>query len=418
MNENTITRLKRRSKDYKKYILDVINDYNTNGKKTVLLTCDSYFPTVDGVINVVDNYAKELSKVMNVMLLTSDFKGDVYTNGYPAIGIASMYSKKLQYQIPLPMLSNDYKHYLKKLRIDIIHCHSPFTVSRIAMRLHKQRKIPLVSTFHSLSKYDFQRYAKPFVNFMMKYILKCYNSSDEVWSMNQKCIDALHEYGYQGKTFIIPHGTVPHLSGNYAEMRSFTRKKYNVDDNGLFFIFVGRLIVHKNVHFIVDVLSELKEKGLDFKMLFVGDGPEKQRLAKHITKNGLDSQVEIVDNIHDINGLDPIYAAADMLLFPSYYDTFALVKIEAAYQNTPTAFIENCPAGSRIKHGENGFVFEHDVQKYASGVYEAVKDREYLKTVGENAHRDLYVTWQDIVPKVYDRYLYIIDESNKAKINK
>lgn len=405
--------MKRRSKEYKQYISKVIDEYNTNGKKTALLTCDTYFPVVDGVVNVVDNYARELSKQMNVMLLVPEFKGSIYLNGYPAIAVKSGYSKKMQYQIPLPMLSRDHTHYLKKLRIDIIHCHSPFTVGRVAMKLSKQRHIPLITTFHSLYKYDFQKYAKPLVNFMLKYIVRCYDASREVWTMNDECVNILREYGYYGKTFVLPHGILPVETSDYDAVRSATRAKYNVDDNKLLFIFVGRLVTDKNIHFLADALAKLKEKGLNFKMLFVGNGPEKQQLEKHIVKNGIGDVVEIVGSIFDLAVLDSIYAAADLLLFPSYYDTFALVKVEAAARNTPTAFIKNCPAGSSIKHGVNGYVFEHDVDKFADGVYEISQDREKLKTVGEHANRDLYVTWQDIVPKVYARYIEIIQNSNK-----
>ena len=415
MSESTVTCKKRRSKEYKQYILDVIKDYNTNGKITVLLTCDTYLPVVDGVVNVVDNYAKELSKLMNVMLLVPDCKGNVYMDGAPAIGIMSSYSKKLQYQVPLPMLSSDCKRYLNKLRIDLIHCHSPFTVGRVAMKLHKQRDIPLITTFHSLYKYDFQKYASPFVNFMLKYIVKCYDCSNEVWTMNNECVNVLHEYGYHGKTFIIPNGIDSRPLPNYEEVRRVTRAKYVNDDNKLLFVFVGRLVAPKNIHFIVDVLANLKEKGLDFKMLFVGDGPERQQLEKHIATSKLNDNVAVIGSVRDTNLLNCIYAASDLMLFPSYYDTFALVKVEAASQNTPTAFIENCPACSDITNGVNGFIFPHDVEKFADGIYQAVQNRDKLREIGTNAKRDLYVTWEDIISKVYCRYNEVIQNSKNKQ---
>ena len=36
---------KRRSKEYKNYLRYVLNEFNTNGRKTVLMTCDTYSPS-------------------------------------------------------------------------------------------------------------------------------------------------------------------------------------------------------------------------------------------------------------------------------------------------------------------------------------------------------------------------------------
>ena len=410
---NNVPEMKIRSKEYKKYILDAIDEFNSNGKKTVLVVCDNFFPVIDGVVNTVDNYARILSKDMNVMLLVPSYKGTIGVYSYPVIGVTSGFSQKLNNQVALPMFDPRYKKYLKKLRIDIIHCHSPFLMSRIAMRLHKKRNIPMVTTFHSLYKYDFEANAKPLVNFLLRFIAKCYNASDEVWTMNTQCVDILKEYGYNGKTYVLPHGVSTLPSTCYEQERSNMRQKLGVKDDELLFIFVGRLVAAKNVHFTVDVLANLKQRGLKFKMLFVGDGHEKSTLTKQIDALDLADEVTLIGQINSKDELTHIYAAADMLLFPSYYDTFALVKVEAASRYTPAAFIENCPAGSNVANNVNGYIFPQDVTAYADGIYNAVQDRESLEQVGKNAFRDLYKTWDEIVAKVAIRYNEVIDEHNK-----
>lgn len=412
MTERNITHLKRRSKEYKQYISNVINEYNTNGKKTVLLTCDTYFPTVDGVVNVVDNYARELSKQMNVMLLVPEYKGSVYMNGYPAIGVKSGYSKKMQYQIPLPMLGRDHKRYLKKLRIDIIHCHSPFTIGRVALRLHKQRKIPLVSTLHSQYKRDFEKQAKLLVPFLLRYILKLFRCSDEVWTMHTASRDTLLSYGHKGDIVLMPNATSLSHACDYDAERKTARAKYINGEDKLLFVFVGRLVEAKNIFFIVDVLAELKRRGLEFKMIYAGNGPDKSKLEKKIEQNNLTDEVTLIGHVERTE-VAQIYSAADLFLFPSMYDVSSLVQIEAASRFTPTVFAEGSVTSCTVTNGVNGYVFPCDVVKFADGVYEAVRNRESLQTVGENANRDLYVTWQDIVPKVYARYVELIEKSKK-----
>ena len=414
MNECTITPHKRRSKEYQQYIQSVINDYNTNGKKTVLLTCDSYFPVVDGVVNVVDDYAKELSKLMNVMVLAPDFKGKVYMNVYPTIGVKSGYSKKMQYQVPLPFLSNDYKKYLKKLRIDLIHSHSPFTVGRVALRLHKRRKIPLVSTFHSQYKRDFEIQAKPFLPILMNFILKSYKGSDEVWTMHTASRDTLLSYGYKGDVVLMPNATSLLPASDYEAERNATRAKYLPDQDTLLFIFVGRLIASKNIFFIVDVLAELKKRGLRFKMIFAGNGPDKAKLERKIAEKNLTDEITLLGQV-DRTEISQIYSAADLFLFPSMYDVSSLVQIEAASRYTPTVFAEGSVTSCLVTNGVNGYIFPCDVKQFADGVFQAVNDTATLDNIRNNAYNDLYITWKQIIEKVYERYVKLIEKNKNIQ---
>ena len=409
----SVTEMKIRSKQYKQYILDKIEEFNTNGKKTLLITCDAFFPVVDGVVRVIENYATLLQDKMNVMLLTPCYKGKIGVYSYPVIGVKSGFSKRLNNQVPLPMFDVNYRRYLKKLRIDVIHCHSPFTVGRVAMRLSKQRKIPLVCTFHSQYKRDFQQQAKVFTNFMMRYIMKCFNSSTETWTMHAASRDTLLSYGYKGKVKLMPNGTSMLPANNYAEERNTGRAKYMTDTNVPLLIFVGRLTIQKNILFIVDVLAELKRRKQPFKMLYVGDGPEKDHLERKIEAEGLADQIQLVGK-KTKEELQEIFSAADLFLFPSLYDVSSLVQVEAASRYTPAAFVEGSVTSCTVTDGVNGFILPHDVQLYADGVCKVLQNPKLLAEVSQNAYKDLYVTWEDLMKDVYARYMQLIEES-KAK---
>lgn len=403
-----------RSKDYKKLLLEIIDEYNSNGKKTVLITCDTFFPTVDGVVMVIDNYAHRLSKHMNVMMLVPDFKGMVCMKGYPVIGVNSGYSAKLHNQVPLPMFHVSFRRLLKRLRIDIVHCHSPFTISRVAMSIHRKRKIPLVNTFHSQYKQDFEKQAKAFVPLLMKYVMRCYNSSNEVWTMHSASRDTLLSYGYKGNVRLIPNGTSILPSPNYVSERNAARRKFDVDDETVLFVFVGRLVTQKNILFIADVLAELKRRGLNFKMLFAGDGPDKDKLEKKLIDEQLTDRVRLLGQL-DKDGVTEIYSAADMFLFPSLYDVSSLVQVEAASRYTPTVFAKGSVTSCTVTDGVNGYIFPAETKAYADGVCNALGDKEKLREIGQNAFRDLYVKWDDIVEQVYKRYIELIEENDKKQ---
>ncbi len=403
------------SKEYKRLLFDIIDEYNNNGKKTVLLTCDAYFPVVDGVVNVLDNYARKLSQKMNVILLVPDFKGKVRMNGYPIIGVNSGFSKRLNYQVPLPMLHVRFRRYLRRLRIDIVHCHSPFTISRLAMDLHRKRCVPLVNTFHSQYKQDFEKQAKIFVPLLMKFIMRCFNSSSEVWTMHQASRDTLISYGYKGNIRLVPNGTDIAPSADYPAERRAARKRWSVDNDTVLFVFVGRLVTQKNILFTADVLFLLKQKGLKFKMIFAGSGPDRNKLEERIAQHGLTDDVRLVGQV-DKEVLTSIFSAADMFLFPSLYDVSSLVQVEAASRYTPTAFVEGSVTSCTVTDGVNGYIFPAEVNQYAEGVYNALQNKAKVEEIGKNAYRDLYITWDDVIDKVYNRYLELIEEA-KSKQN-
>mgnify|MGYP000071587672 FL=1 len=48
------------NKKYRDYIMNKIEEFNNNGKHTIVYFCDTFYPIIDGVIKVLDNYASLL----------------------------------------------------------------------------------------------------------------------------------------------------------------------------------------------------------------------------------------------------------------------------------------------------------------------------------------------------------------------
>lgn len=109
-----------------------------------------------------------------------------------------------------------------------------------------------------------------------------------------------------------------------------------------------------------------------------------------------------------------INARADLLCFPSLYDNFGLVKVEAAAYKTAGVFIKNSCAGYGVTDGVNGYLSENTTQQFAEKIIRALSDRENLKKVGENASRDLYISWSDCADLLLKR-LYEIVKEHKEK---
>lgn len=400
---------KRRSKAYKQFLKDVAAEYNGNGKPTVLMVCDTFFPVFDGVINVLDNYCKNLKEHVNVLVLVPAYRGRVYVRDYPVIGVPNLYSKKLGYNVVLPGAARCYKKFFSSVRIDLIHCHSPFFLGRIALRMHKKKGIPMVTTFHSQYRQDFVKYVGegPLTNFLMRFIMKVFSGSDELWTMQPAVGEVARSYGYEGKMRFLPNATVFRESEDYERERLLAREKFDADGN-LLFIFVGRLVAQKNILFLAEVLGELKRRGLAFRMLFVGEGPDHVKLVKKLKEEDVEDRCTFVGHVSDRSVLEEIYAAADLFLFPSLYDTNSLVQVEAASRYTPTAFAAGSTTSCNVTDGVNGYIFPCEREAFAEGVMQAVADREKLEEMGKNAHRDLYITWEGVVARAEAYYREII----------
>ena len=102
---------------------------------------DNFYPTVDGVVSVIDNLAKMLSKFNDVTVVvpyTSSFDED-YTRPYNVIRIKSLPIPFSEYRVAKirPRFTKDYRKLLKE-KFDIIHIHSPFTIGYLGLRIAKK----------------------------------------------------------------------------------------------------------------------------------------------------------------------------------------------------------------------------------------------------------------------------------------
>lgn len=412
MDQEIASHPKRRDPKYRAQLKRIAEEFNANGKPTVAMACDSFFPLVDGVVNVLDNYARLLYGDVNVIVLAPTVKGRVWERGYPVLGVTSLYSKRLNYQIALPAFDRFCARYLKTLRIDLIHCHSPFFLGRYMLKLHKKRGIPLLSTFHSQYKRDFERYAGARLSrLLLRFIMKVFNGSDEVWTMHEASKETLLGYGYRGAVKLIPNGTSFPPSADYERERREAREFYGAD--GPLFLFVGRIVEQKNVLFLADVLAELQSRGVAFRMIFAGDGPDRPQLEKRLKQSGTEGRVRMLGHVSDPETLSRLYAAADLFLFPSLYDVSSIVQIEAASRRTPAVFAEGSVTSRTVTDGVNGFLLPCDVKGFADGIERILRDGETLARVSENAYRDLYVTWEEVVAKAKQGYLELIEKTQQ-----
>lgn len=369
---------------------------------------DSYYPVVDGVITVVDNYARRMNSNGNkCTVFTSKDKG--YKNislPYDVVRCDSLAFKENIYGVPLPFL--DYKFYkeLKQTDLDIVHVHSPAPVGWMGMSYAKEKQVPTIVSFHSkfydhilqVVKTDF------LTKIPMKVILETYEKADFVWAVSQASGEVLREYGYKGSYDVVDNG---------CEMQEyfFTQEEKNALDETLgigqdvpVFLFVGQIINHKNIKFSLDALKLAKDKGFKFKFILAGTGYNFDEIKEHSEKIGLKDDVKFLGAIHDREELSKMYSRADIFLFPSSYDNAPLVVMEAASCQTPSIVMKGSTTAEKIQDGVNGFVTSDSLTEYAGKIVESVKDIHKLKTIAKNAKDTVGQSFDKVAEDVLNRY--------------
>ena len=386
-------------------------------KITIGLFNDSFYPITDGVINVVDNYARLLSKRANVIVFVPSYPNNYYddtTLPYKVVRCKSIKIPFLDYSLPMPKLDVKFLKELKKYNLDIVHIHSPFTIGATGVKYAKKHNIPCIATMHSQFKKDIMRFTKSELasDKLLKEIIKVFNSCDECFAVNKEVARIFYEdYHCKRYPLVMNNATNMKRLDDFKKASKYINKKHNIKSNENVFLFVGRLNLLKNILFIVDSLAALKEKRpkLKFKMLFVGSGQDEYKLVKHINKLKLEKDIILCGKIMDRTELAYYYARADLFLFPSTYDASSIVQIEAASQETPTIFLKNTATASTVIDNVNGYISENSTGAFSDRIIDAIEDKKSYEKICKNAYIDLYKTWDETIDKVYDAYIDLIN---------
>jgi glycosyltransferase involved in cell wall biosynthesis len=275
------------------------------------------------------------------------------------------------------------------------------------MSIAKKREIPFIMSFHSKFREDFTRSVKSpiVVDWMIRHIMEVYEAADEVWISQEAVEEVLRCYGYKGKTEIVELGNDFAAMSNRETLRAKKRDELGVAPETPLFLFVGQQIVEKNIPFLLDSLTLLD---FPFRMILVGEGYGLESFREQVLANGQQELISFTGSITDREELAGYYAAADLFLFPSLYDTAGLVIREAAALRTPSLLIEGSTAATAIQDNVNGFVAPHDTNAYASRVTEITRNKALLQRVALGAEKTLTRSWEDISREVFDRYQHLI----------
>ena len=254
-------------------------------------------------------------------------------------------------------------------------------------------------------------YKNPIYQLYLKLFLK--KSSDKYVTISRGTDEALAARGIKGSTIITPGIDITDTDISNIDLKSDFLSKYNINENNLIMLTVGRLVKRKGVEwFINNVMSEFKGKKITY--LVIGDGEERSNIDKAIINNGLENQVHMLGRVSD-EELAACYRYADVFIMPNIHvnndmEGFGIVAVEASLKGL--IVIASGIEGIRdaVKDGKNGYLLtSEDPQSFISKIESIMNNLEkYKAQTNEFAEytRNNFA-WKNICKKYADLILEV-----------
>ena len=179
-------------------------------------------------------------------------------------------------------------------------------------------------------------------------------------------------------------------------------------------LYVGKIEPRRNSYLLLDILDKLSDKYDDIHMLVIGSGEKaylnewKTRAEKLIAK-GVLTYIEKMSQTE----LRTVYKNADLMVFPSNYEIFGMVILEAMYFDLPVISSDNGGSDTLITDGIDGVIVDKfDAESWVKKISKLHDDKEKyenLKTNLISKDHSIY-TWDGIAA----RYL---SELRKEELN-
>jgi len=159
---------------------------------------------------------------------------------------------------------------------------------------------------------------------------------------------------------------------------------------------IGRFSESKNHLFLLKVLKQMVEKDSSYIALLVGDGPLRKSIELEVERLGLENHVRFLGVRSDIPNL---MSAFDIFLFPSKFEGFGIVLLEAQCSGTPCIVADTVPNSTDMGLGLVTYLpLEERVDKWCDSlknslVIEKPNNHSILKNVsklGFNIHDNVH----------------------------
>ena len=226
----------------------------------------------------------------------------------------------------LPRVVYRFYSILRNGSFDLVHTHGYFA-DICALPVARLLGICTLSTCHGYISGDnkLRTYNK-----LDKYFLRL---CDKIIAVSEGVRNELIRGGIKNsKIVVIPNAVEP--SSNEAELSHRNDKRFslNIAPDDFVVGYLGRLSQEKGVNYLIDAVSEIRDSGVQVKLVIVGDGPERDSLEHKVKNNGLENLVVFAGFQEDIKIWLQIF---DVFVLPSLTEGTPMALLEAMAMRVP-----------------------------------------------------------------------------------
>ncbi|MEN0106647.1 MAG: glycosyltransferase family 1 protein [Pseudomonas sp.] len=270
----------------------------------------------------------------------------------------------------------------KRQRPDVLYIATEGPLGLSALRAARRLRIPVISGFHT----NFQQYSSHYGLGLLTRLLTNYLR----WFHNRSQLtlvpSASQSLELQRRSFervhLLARGVDSQLF-HPAKRSSALRTEWDLAEDEVAVLHVGRIAVEKNLSLLVRSFRALQQRHPEQRMrlILVGDGPQRAALQKELPD-------AVFCGMQRDQALAAHYASADLFLFPSLSETFGNVLLEALASGLAVVAFDQAAAGQHIRHGHNGaLAMPGDEAAFIDSASWLLEDPETLRRVRLNARQ-------------------------------
>ena len=285
----------------------------------------------------------------------------------------------------------------KEGKFDVIHAHD-WLVANAAKTLKHSYDIPIVATIHATEAGrnsgihdETQRYI-----------------NDTEWLLTYEATEVIvnsnfmkgHIQGLFGLPFdkinVIPNGI--NLTNFNGIDRDYDFRRQYAADNEKIILYMGRLVYEKGVQHLIAAMPKILNGYNDAKLIIAGKGGMIDELKREADALGLGNKVYFTGYLNS-KQVQKMYKCADVAVFPSTYEPFGIVALEAMLAGVPTVVSDVGGLNEIVEHGVTGMKsYAGNANSIADSILNILYDHQLAANISKNAKtkvKELY-NWNKI----------------------
>jgi glycogen synthase len=295
---------------------------------------------------------------------------------------------------------------------DLVHAHD-WLVADAAVALKHAWRCPLVTTVHATERGRQQGYLSTSLSDQINAIeWRLAYESWRVIACSRFMADQITSYfgTPEQKIDVIPNGVRMQLSPfRTGQERAVFRRRFAINGAPLVF-YVGRIVYEKGVHVLIDAWPLVLRAEPDACLVIAGTGSELERLRQRISELGLSGSITLMGFVSD-EERERLYRVADVAAFPSLYEPFGIVALEAMAAGCPVVVASTGGLAEVVRLHETGVtVYPNNAESLAWGILHTLQHRDWTQARVANALQEVqelyeWATVAEATAAVYERTL-------------